>query len=233
MGKREDIRLKRQRAQNRQRITIIAIIAGFALLIAAVLIWPSLQPVGDIATPESFPRPNAQGLAMGDPDAPVHVEEFADFQCPGCQNFWQNMEHQIVTDYVETGKAYFTFTPLSFIDDNAATKESDNSAAAAYCAGDQNKFWEYHDFLFANQTGENIGAFNDRRLSAFASEAGLDSNAFNQCYNGGKYKQQVIDNMTYSQENQVYQTPSFLVNGTLVTADLLAQTIDAELAKAQ
>jgi protein-disulfide isomerase len=58
--------------------------------------------------------------------------------------------------------------------------ESKAAAEAAYCAGDQGKYWEYHDILFANQTGENVGAYADRRLQAFAEALSLDMDAFNE-----------------------------------------------------
>jgi predicted DsbA family dithiol-disulfide isomerase len=59
------------------------------------------------------------------------------------------------------------------------------------CANEQGRFWDYHDMLFANWDGENQGAYADRRLRAFADSLGLDKNAFGQCFDENRYKDQI------------------------------------------
>lgn len=237
MSKREELREKRRKSQQRQRILTIAGIVIAALILVAVLVWPSINnataPVGAIATIVPNPRPNADGLNMGDPNAPVKIEEFADFQCPGCRIFFTTLEKTIEDTYVKTGKAYFTYVPLSFIDDAvASSNESKHAAQAAYCASDQGKFWDYHDILFTNQsqTGENVGGFSDKRLVAFAQTLGLDMSKFNSCFSSGKYAQKVQQAAAYGIEKKVQQTPSFLVNGQLVGPNELVSTIDLAIA---
>jgi protein-disulfide isomerase len=236
MSKRELLREKRRKEEKRKRGIFIGGIVVIALIIAGVLIYSSLQSLQPVKftmiTPAAIPNP--QGLSMGDPNAPVKVMEFADFQCPACMLFATQQETTIVNTYVATGKVYFTYLPFSFLDQNDTRnpplKESHAAAEAASCAGDQNKFWEYHDILYANQTGENIGDFTDKRLMAFAQALGLDMNQFNACYTSGKYRQKVIDDYNLGIKDGVTQTPSFLVNGTLVTQADLQTTIDAQLA---
>ena len=75
-----------------------------------------------------------------------------------------------------------------------------------------------------------LSDFTDRRLTAFAQTLGLDMNKFNDCYTSGKYKQKVVDDYNVSMDNNVAQTPSFLVNGELVILKDLGTTIDADLA---
>lgn len=217
MNKRLEVKAKRHQAKTRQRlITIIIIIAG-ALLIVGVTIYPSLQPIGDIKIPPANSRTMVKDNTLGDPNAPVKVEEYADFQCPACASWSQNIEHEFLNKYVQTGKIQFAFHTFSFIDDRSTTQESKNAAGAAYCAMDQGKFWEYHDMLYANQTGENIGDFTDRRLAAFASKLSLDMSQFNSCYNGGKYTQRVLDEKAAAVSLGVNSTPSFVVDGKLVS----------------
>jgi protein-disulfide isomerase len=236
MSKRELLRERRRREEKRKRGIFIGGIVVIALIIAAVLIYSSLQSSQPenitMITPSAVPNP--QGLSMGDPNAPIKVSEFADFQCPACMLFATQEETTFVNTYVATGKVYFTYLPFSFLDDrdtrNPPLLESHAAAEAAFCAGDQNKFWEYHDILFANQTGENIGDFTAKRLTAFAQALGLDMSQFNACYTNGKYRQQVIDDYNLGMKDNVSQTPSFLVNGTLVTQVDLQTTIDAQLA---
>jgi len=236
LSKREQLREKRQKAQNRKKALFIGGIFIIALVITWIVIYPSLGPE-KIVMVTPVVRPNEQGLSIDDPNAPVKVVEIADFQCPGCKLFSDEYEQAFESKYVATGKVYFTYRPFSFLDkyDTRAhpLKESHAAAEAAYCASDQEKFWEYHDMLYANQTGENSGDFTDKRLTAFAQALGLDMNKYNDCYTSRKYKQKVIDDYTVSINDNVAQTPSFLVNGKLVILKDLNTTIDAGLAESK
>ncbi|NPV78191.1 MAG: DsbA family protein [Anaerolineae bacterium] len=226
MSKRQEIRQKRLRQQKKQRFIYTGIITAFALLVAALLIAPNFRPVGTIVEITPIARPQAVGNAMGDPNAPVKVEEYADFQCPACMRFAKNIEPQIIQQYVATGKVYYVFKTFSFLG-----QESVDAAQAAYCAMDQGKFWEYHDILFANQNGENIGDFTIPRLKAFADTLGLDSSTFNACLDGETHKRKVNDDRASGSNLGVNATPSFVVNEKLVYSDKLISTIEEELAK--
>ncbi len=92
--------------------------------------------------------------------------------------------------------------------------ESKIAAEASECASDQNKFWEYHDYLFTHQNGENQGAFSSENLKKFAMELELDTQSFNECLDSGKYKDTVEQQSQYAKQLGVQSTPSFLVNGT-------------------
>ncbi len=111
---------------------------------------------------------------------------------------------------------YFNF---AFLGD-----ESGWAAEAAECAGDQNKFWEYHDYLFSHQNGENQGAFSKDNLKGFAADMGLDTAAFNTCMDSGKYTQFVQDQTNIAHQLGVQSTPTFAVNGQPVVG---AQTFDS------
>jgi protein-disulfide isomerase len=92
--------------------------------------------------------------------------------------------------------------------------ESKWAAEAAECAADQNKYWEYHDFLFQNQSGENQGAFSKDNLKKFAADLGLATDEFNQCMDSGTHTDLIQSDTTMAQQIGVQSTPSFLVNGT-------------------
>jgi len=211
MSKRQLIRAKRERQAKIQRLGMIGIIVVGALLVAAALIYPNLKPIGEISSTESAERPMVNDNAMGDPNAPIMIEEFSDFQCPYCARFYEETEHQIANTYVADGTVYFVYR--SFGDFIGA--ESKAAAEAAYCAGDQNKFWEYHDTLFANQTGENVGAFTDRRLQAFAEALSLDMDAFNSCFNSSKYSDRVNQDKVDGTAAGVTGTPAFAITYTV------------------
>ena len=150
---------------------------------------------------------------MGDPYAPVKLVEYSDFQCPYCKLFASGTEQDIVRDFVSQGLVYFEYRPYTVIG-----SESDASALAAYCAGDQNKFWEYNDILFANITGEQVGDFYDNRLYAFAEKIGLDMDSFKSCYKSRTYAQRLADDRKSANAAGIKGTPMILVNGVEVTS---------------
>lgn len=224
MGKREEIRKQREMEKRRTQLLIIGGIIVLALIIVSAIVIPIIRansaPLGEVVVPAINPRPMANGLSMGNASAPVVVQEFSDFQCPYCKKFSTDYEAAIVTDFVATGKVLFKYIPYRVIG-----AESDSAAEAAYCAGEQNKFWEFHDILFANQTAENAGDFTDRRLSAFAEKLGVNLSDFNTCYKSGKYLTQLKQNMDLGTQLKVDGTPSFYVNGNKVNPGDVYQTI--------
>jgi len=239
-SKRQAIREQRERKQRQKRITTILVLAGVAIVIAALLIVPSLQraltPVGEIVTAVPKDRPMVDGAAMGDANAPVLIQVFEDFQCPSCRQYSQDVEPAVVETYVATGKVRYEFHQYPFLDDRVATKESDQAANASLCAAEQNRFWEYHDTLFANWNGENQGAFSDKRLVAFAEAIDLDMNTFNSCFESNKYKDRISQDLNEGTSLGVTGTPSVFVNGQTVrpgfipTFQDIQQAVEAALA---
>jgi protein-disulfide isomerase len=219
-SKRDVIKARVQNESRKQQIIPLIIISLAAVALVAIFVLPALFPntIGS--------RPQANGTFAGDPNAPVKVEEFADFQCPACGvfNTDSRYEPKIVKDYIATGKVYFKFIPFSFIG-----PESNAAAEAAYCASDQGKFWEYHDAIFADQHGENQGWLSSARLLGYASTLKLNTTDFKTCYESGKYKKQVLDDMEYGKKNNINSTPSFLVNGQLVQLEQLIPVIESAL----
>jgi protein-disulfide isomerase len=208
---------KNKKAQSQNRIATFVVIGIAALIILGILIIPNMLPVGDIKSPATeIKRSLVKANTMGDPNAPVKLVEYADFQCPACGRFAAVAEPIIVEKYINTGKVFYTFVPFSFIDGNTPNGESKKAAQAAYCASEQSKFWEMHDLIFANQNGENQGDFADRRLKAFASKISLDTGAFNSCLDSGKYAAQVADDLKQGEAKGVSSTPSFVINGKLI-----------------
>ena len=113
--------------------------------------------------------------------------------------------------------------------------ESVAAAEAARCAQDQGKFWEYHDTLFANQTGENEGNFNRDNLVGYAQKLGLDETQFTQCLDSHKYRDYLAELAQRARRLGVQGTPSVFVNtrfvpGYVEFADL-EKIILEELAK--
>lgn len=234
--KREAMREKRLQQQRRQRLYIILGIAAVAIVVAAILIVPSLLPAGEIVTVEAKSWPSEAGRSLGDENAPVKIEVYEDFQCPSCKNYSDSVEPQIVENLVAAGKVYYTFRHFPFLDDGQVRKESDQAANASMCAAEQNRFWDYKAMLFANWNGENQGAFADKRLVAFAEALGLDMDAFNKCFQADSYHDEIASDLAAGRMKEVKGTPSVFVNGEHLTPgyvpsyEQISQAVEAALA---
>ena len=245
MSKRQEMREKRKKQQRLNRLAAIGLIALGAIAIVGFFVYSQYKPVGAINIPTPLAYSRVDFNNMGDPNAPVKLVEYSDYQCPFCERFHSETEEQILREYVDTGKVYFTTRSFgNWVSQSSNNTESQDAAEAAYCAGDQGKYWEYHDILFANQNGENIGDFARRRLDAFAETLGLDAAQFKACMDSGKYTDRVtqdgVDGLAAIQAsptydpNQGYGTPTFFVNDFMIQGaqpyDVFKQAIEAALA---
>ena len=143
---------------------------------------------------------------MGDPNAPITILEWGDYQCTFCFKFHQNTLSIINEEFVKTGKVKIIFKdfPLNGPDSKLA-------AEASYCAHDQDKYWEYHDQLYKNWAGERTGWITREALSKFAESINLDIVKFNKCLNENKYENNINSMYEFRNEIGIDATPSFLV----------------------
>jgi protein-disulfide isomerase len=221
-SKREEVKAQRQRRKRQERKNTFLIIGVVILIVVAILVYPSivnaLTPVGEVTTITKMERPLVTGRTMGDPNAPVKVEVFEDFQCPRCKDYSDTVEKSLVeSDYIVSGQVYYIFRHYPFIDQNVAGKESHQAASASMCAAEQESFWDYHDMLFVNWNGENQGAFIDKRLSAFAESLGLNMEQFNSCLKENKYEDEINSDYDLGLRLGVQGTPTVFVNESAVT----------------
>lgn len=204
---------RRSRHQhNRKRIglkTYGLMMSAIAVVVAVIAGVVILNQTGGQAQPQ--PVEASLDKSEGAPDAPVVVVEYADFQCPYCRQFAIGPEQQLKADYVETGQVRFVFRHMAFIGD-----ESRWAAEASECANEQGRFWDYHDKLFAAQTGENVGDFSPDNLKRFAADLQLDTQQFNQCLDSHKYQNKVQQEVAEAQQLKVNSTPTLFVNGQLI-----------------
>ena len=152
----------------------------------------------------------AKGITVGSDDAPVKMLVFSDFQCPFCAQFASTIEPRIKEDFVNTGKLQFVFYDFPL---GGLHKFSFLAARAARCAGDQNKFWQYHDAVFGHQ--QEWAVEQDMPLGKFldyGKEVGLEPNAFKQCVESNKYQDVVSANRILGEKLGVGATPTVYVN---------------------
>ncbi len=147
---------------------------------------------------------------IGNPDAPITIVEFSDFQCPFCARFHTQTLPLIIEEYIEQGKVKLVFRdfPIQSIHPNALP-----ASVAAECANEQNKFKEMHDVLFENQnewnkleTVDALSLFNQ-----YATEIKLDEEQFDSCLSSGKYIPEIKKDLDDGRDYGVSGTPGFFI----------------------
>lgn len=210
------------------RMQAIASALVVFLVVAAFMIGYNVGKIGmDGSTTTKVQAASIDGVAMkGDPNAPVTITEWSDFECPFCGRFYSDTLPQIEEQYIKTGKVNLVYKdyPLSF------HPNAQKAAEAGKCALEQDpeKFWLLHDKIFQNQ--QNLNTAN---LKQWAAEIGLDSSEFNECLDSGRMASVVQAEMQEGQQKGVRGTPGFLVGDQLVSGAqpfaVFQQAIEAQL----
>ena len=143
---------------------------------------------------------------LGNPNAPITLVEFGDYQCHYCNVFFQSIEKDIIKNYVETGKV-----KIIFKDYNIIGPDSVKASQGAHCANEQGLFWEYHDILYSNWTGENNGWASPSNLTTFAEEINVDMDKWTECMDGKKYSKIIMDSNNDGKLLELTGTPAFFV----------------------
>ena len=160
----------------------------------------------------------AQGVTKGDPNAPITIVEFADYQCPGCGSFALQVKPQVDLMFVESGKAKFVYYDFPLISIHA---HSFLAARPARCAGDQGKFWEYQEVIFRNQPNWAAKAQVQGDFVDFAEEVGIDSGDFEACLKSDAHAEVVTANMRLGEALGITGTPTIMVSQARGMARLL------------
>ena len=191
-------------------LLVVAVVAGIAFQAARS------HGQAPQAVPAHALGPNG-GELLGSSSAPVLVEEYGDFQCPICGQ-WERDVGPTVRRLVDQGRINFEYHPIAFIG-----PESVAAANAAEAAGDEGKFWAFHDLLFADQAPENSGALTSDRLLELGRQVGLDSQQFQRRVRDGTYDNWIRQVTDQASQRGVTATPTVFVNGRQVDAALTAK----------
>ncbi|HEX2202987.1 MAG TPA: DsbA family protein [Longimicrobium sp.] len=210
--------------KRRSSATPLYLILGAVALAGIGLVATQLKPakaagasdfVPVTLTPEQLQR--VPGISVGRSDAPIAIYEFADYQCPACGQWATFIEPVIKERLVDTGKARYVFYDFPL---GGTHQYAFLAARAGRCANEQNKFWEFHDALFARQRdwsyAKNIGDAAEK-FSEYAETAGVDDGAFEQCLASDKYAKEVSETRKLGETLGVQGTPTIFVNGQRIT----------------
>ena len=143
---------------------------------------------------------------LGNPNAPITLVEFGDYQCHYCNVFFESIEEDIIKNYVETGKV-----KMIFKDYNIIGPDSVRASQGAHCANEQGLFWEYHDILYTNWTGENNGWASGTNLANFAQEINLNMNKWTECMMEQKHSQTILNSNDDAKALGLTGTPAFFI----------------------
>ncbi len=197
-----------------------------ALLIAGAMVYTSgpaptrqqgnaSDSIGDV----KLPVITEEDVILGDPNAPVTLVEFSDFQCPFCGRFFTQAGPQIIENYVKTGKVRMVYKHLAFLG-----PESTAAGEAVECAKDEGKFWAFHDEVFKREIvdgKENNGNLNKGLFMEIAEKIGLNVTSFEQCVDSRKYKSKVEGDVQEAQSILTrLSTPTVFINDTVIQGAL-------------
>jgi protein-disulfide isomerase len=203
--------------------TTVAVGVIGVLVVAVLLVVQGAAPrtveVGSLQPPLSVaPTDLADGRTLGDADAPVTLEVWSDFQCPACGQLAEMVEPILIRQYVTDGTLRIVLRDAAFQGQRsgASYDESVEAAAGARCAAEQDLYWPFHNWLFANQVGENEGAFRDERLRGIATAAGLDVAVWDACRATGEQQTAVRAETQQALDQGVNATPTMILNGEAI-----------------
>ena len=171
-------------------------------------------PRVEVAIPEGTPF-------RGDRNAPIVMVEYTDYQCPYCSRVQGTLD-TVMKRYEGKIVHVFKNLPLPF------HAEAELAGQAALCAQDQGKFWELHDWLFANARNINI-----ETMSAAMGNLEADTELFKACVQQGTYAEKVRADAREARSFGITGTPGFLINVRVITCaqplDAIIKVIDEEL----
>lgn len=175
-------------------------------------------PVAGAEDPQALVA-KAQGVVLGSDDAPAKLLVFSDFMCPYCAMFAGQIEPVLISDFVNTGKLQFVYYDYPL---GGAHKYSFLASRAARCAGEQNKFWEYHNLIFARQSEWSFEPNPPvKMLIDFGGEVGLDKDRFGACVKSDKYADLVSANHMLGERLLVNGTPTLFMNGRKLPTEMI------------
>lgn len=201
------------RRKKNSHAKVIAVVLGIAavVIIITFLALSSARSTGSGSTADPrlvYLKVLPSYPVLGSKNASVTIFEFGDFQCPSCDYWFKTQEKQIIQSLVDTGKAKLVWRDFVIYG-----PDSVSAAEAAYSAGEQGRFWDYHDLLYSNQKAAYSGWASPNNLVMFAQGLGLNMIQFNQSFNGGKYASLVNSNIADANALGVPGTPTFFVVG--------------------
>jgi protein-disulfide isomerase len=179
-------------------------------LLAGCASTPADAPASESQTPASAPF-----NVIGRDDAPVTIIEFTDLQCPYCARYASQTLPRLKREYVDTGKLRYTSRDLPLPFHSFALP----AAVASRCAGEQGRFWEYREALFASQS-----LLGTEPYGRIAGQLGLDVEQLEACRNNGEQESNVRADLAMAAQHGIRSTPTFVI-GRVVNGEFQGEVV--------
>jgi protein-disulfide isomerase len=216
--------VSKQRGNSSQRfymVLALVVVAGGLLIVRAARAPRARANV----TTAPITAAQAEGYLLGNPNAPVQILEFADFECPACGNFSVITEPDVRARIVNTGLASYRFFdfPLPMHKNTVAASN------AAACAADQGKFWEMHDELFRNQPEWNGEATDNPKkvFVGYVKTLGINSDSWEKCFDAQTHQPRIMANQEEGVRRNVQSTPTFVIGTRVIPGGMSYDVIKA------
>lgn len=195
------------------------IIIGAVLVVIGASVFFTTRPGERQSTEKPPTAAKASGtMAMGRDDAPITVIEYSDFQCPFCAIFANDIQPELIEQYVDTGLVRFEWRNYPVFGQFSVL-----AAHGAMCADEQRSFWPYHDALYAQMDSLKQSDKNVDTLVAIADELELDAAAFRACIEEERYAAEIAAQYAEGRALGIVGTPTFMMNGVMMVG---AQPLD-------
>lgn len=223
MSKKRNVVRNQRKEKSAVSPLMIGGVAMIAVLLVIGLIWLGNRQENNLSGVVDESQFPAAGLA----DAPVTIEEYSDFGCPHCRDFITEKADRLRQEYVDSGQVRYIVAPYALRPETALATE------AAWCATDQDKFFDYQRVLF-----DNFGSpITQANLTALAKNVDLDQSAFATCLSSRTHQLDVTKAMQAAARRGVNATPTFFINGVRFEGNQpyenFQQAIEQALATAQ
>ncbi len=196
----------------------MVLISAAAVVVAGVVIVLNVLPkswkTSELATPPTaYAADLTDGETLGRADAKVTMEIYADFQCPACDQLVTTQLQRYVTDFVKPGTLKIVARDIDIL--GRGNSASVDLAIGARCAGEQDRYWQFHDAAFWNQQPENSPNINASFIESLASLAEVDMAKWKACIGRADVRQAIEDATAQSRKIGIQYTPTIILNGQI------------------
>lgn len=228
--------------EKRKSPLVPIIVAAVAALVLGVVLLQGGEDEADApadaapasasaAPPESWEqlvrREPGDPMALGEPDAPVVMVAYSEFQCPFCGKFARDTEPVLVEEFVEDGTLRIEWRDFPYLGAESTVAARGGRAAAA-----QGRFWEFEEAMYADQLPPNSGDLDEDHLVSVAEDIGLDVDRFRADLDSPEAAQAVRQDFAEGQAIGVTGTPAFIINGVPVIGAQPTEVFERTIEKA-
>jgi protein-disulfide isomerase len=176
---------------------------------------PSVEALVPTPVPFDFAADDQEDsiFALGDPEAPVTIVEFSDFQCPVCATHFERTWPALKEQYIDTGRVYYVFRDLPLTSIHPQAFKAHEAARCAFELGGIDVYWQMHDRLFENQKQWSENEDHLRLFAEYAADLGLDQSDFEACLESGRHAGAVEASVREAFGLGVSGTPTFFIDG--------------------